>query len=99
MLCCLSSLTRVYCDKTTKARITLFTLKSSKLSQFLLRGKFYEFEGVPTIEFKTSLGWFKTSFAALLPRKRGEIEHRSQLITNKNSKFSICAEVHDLELP
>ena len=66
------SVSRVYCDKTTEARITV---KSGAISQFL------------AIQFgaQSGLGWFATFFSGNISRKQCKTEPRSQLLTNRKS--------------
>jgi len=80
---CLSSVTRVYCDKITEVRIMRFSHKSSVKTYLLV---WYVWRrnsnGVPLIGgLKQELGGFR--FYDALSRKRCKVELRWQLITNR----------------
>ena len=84
---CLSSVTRVYCDKTAEAKIMQFWLKCSPMPYlFACQAWLRNLKGFHMIGLKLAWGGFWLRDA--ISRRRCEIELRWQLITDRLS-FSI----------
>ena len=73
--CCLSSVMRVYCDKTAEARITRFSLESSNCRIFSTVSLTTKFEGVPSIKAQTMVGLFSISrrYISITARDRDQV--------------------------
>jgi len=99
--------TRVYCDKTAKARIMQFHLKVKKYLNFsmvYLTAKFAANCKLRDLSLGgLKLGWGCFQLPSRRRRKQRKIETRSQLITNRIWAFICglfnCAEVDDFERP